>query len=418
MKLFDKPALLCVFADYFGLALIQPTLPFYLADISPDNVEIWVGAILSIQFVFVIPGNLVWGYLTDRLGSRRTLQLTIAGDALCFLATAFCTERASLLVVRACAGFCSPLVPALSYIFEIVPAQDAVKAMGRFGMCVMGAYLLGSGAIALFYDLVYWCGVNLIAVGVAVLGLLVITLTPVPPKKTSQPATGVGQALRSGDFLTHAVTGLCSGFMMNGVVSVAAISYKDQFGLSAAQVGVLFLGLPLLLMVVASIIVPKLVKALGYQKTVSSATICMVFVGSFLAVPNLGQSSIYSFSALIGLLIMLQTMQHQPNQVRVKLIGRYYTTNGSGIVTGASRTFWALGQAAAPVACMSGYVSFGIWFPWLLLVVLMFLLILFYIQQRVRCVDLPPISDLRRQPLLFGRHRSRTLSWRTCFHSP
>lgn len=122
----DKPALFCVFADYFGLALIQPTLPFFLALIAPDRMEVWTGAILSVQFLFVVPGNLFWGYLTDRLGSRRTLQLTIIGDAMCFLGTAFCTSPVSLLCVRACAGFCSPLVPGLANIFENVSPKDAV----------------------------------------------------------------------------------------------------------------------------------------------------------------------------------------------------------------------------------------------------------------------------------------------------
>jgi len=45
----DKPALLCVFADYFGLALIQPTLPFYLEDITP-NIEIW-----TVRIIIIIP---------------------------------------------------------------------------------------------------------------------------------------------------------------------------------------------------------------------------------------------------------------------------------------------------------------------------------------------------------------------------
>ena len=395
MRLSEKPALLCVFADYFGLALIQPTLPFFLAEIAPDNVEVWAGAILSIQFAFVIPGNLAWGYLTDRLGSRRTLQLTIAGDALCFLGTALCTQPETLLVVRACAGFCSPLVPALTNIFEIVPDKDAVKAMGRFGMCVMASYLLGSGLIALLYDVVGWAGVNLVAVGVAALGLGAVTLTPVPLKKERQPATGVRQALRSGDFLTHAATGLCSGFTMSSIVPVAVVTYKEQFGLTVAQVGLLFLGLPLLLMVVASLIVPRLVKTyLGLQKTITVATLGLIVVAGIIALPQLGQSSIWSFSIMTALLIMLQTMQHQPNQVRVKLIGGYYTSNGSGIVTGASRTFWALGQALAPVVCLSGYVSIGTWFPWLLLSIVMSLLLLFYVQQRVRSFhDLSVVSS-------------------------
>jgi len=61
------------------------------------------GAILSVQFIAVIPGNMVLGYLTDIFGSRRVLQLAILGDAVCFFATAFCSHPVALLCVRFCA---------------------------------------------------------------------------------------------------------------------------------------------------------------------------------------------------------------------------------------------------------------------------------------------------------------------------
>ena len=83
----DGPALLCVFADFFGLAVILPTLPFFMEEIGAGDTqvqEIWVGGIISAQYFFVLPGNLIWGYLCDRISSRRALQLSIVGDAICF----------------------------------------------------------------------------------------------------------------------------------------------------------------------------------------------------------------------------------------------------------------------------------------------------------------------------------------------
>eukprot|EP00277_Geminigera_cryophila_P000424 CAMPEP_0179414062 /NCGR_PEP_ID=MMETSP0799-20121207/5449_1 /TAXON_ID=46947 /ORGANISM="Geminigera cryophila, Strain CCMP2564" /LENGTH=496 /DNA_ID=CAMNT_0021186611 /DNA_START=85 /DNA_END=1575 /DNA_ORIENTATION=- len=389
----DKPALLCVFADYFGLSVLQPTLPFFIEEIDPntDKLELWTGAILSAQFIAVIPGNLFWGYLTDRLGSRLTLQITIAGDALCFLGTAFCKDALSLLFVRACAGFFSPLVPALANIFEIVPAKDAVAAMGRFGMCVMGAYIVGSGLVGVVYESIHWSGVNFVTTAVAVLAIVPISLTALPPKIDRPPATGVLAAIKSADFMTHAATGCASGFMMNAVVSVATIVYKDIFGLSVTQVGFIFLGLPFLLMVVATVIVPNLVKHyLGMQKTITLATCVVVVAAALLSVPQIGYSSVYTFSVFIAILIMMQTAQHQPNQVRVKLISGYYTTNGSGIVTGASRIFWALGQGLAPLICLALYASVATWLPWLLISIIMLLLLLFYRVQGVSLTSDPP----------------------------
>jgi len=45
----DKPALLCVFADYFGLSVLQPTLPFFIEGVC---LFVCVGVCV---FVFACP---------------------------------------------------------------------------------------------------------------------------------------------------------------------------------------------------------------------------------------------------------------------------------------------------------------------------------------------------------------------------
>ena len=100
-------------------------------------------------------------------------------------------------------------------------------------------------------------------------------------------------------------------------------------------------------------------------------------------------------------------MQHQPNQVRAKLIGTHYTKNGAGIVTGVSRMFFALGQGVAPLACLSGYASIGQWFPWLLLSILMFLLLLFYLAQSVGLLSDP--EHLSMQMLVLPETDTQTV---------
>lgn len=117
----EMPALLATFADYFGLATMTPTLPFYLGElgIGAATVASWTGAILSAQFGAVVVGNLVWGNVADRLGARRALQLTMLGDVVFFSATAFARSAPELLLVRLLAGASTPLVPALSFIFEV-----------------------------------------------------------------------------------------------------------------------------------------------------------------------------------------------------------------------------------------------------------------------------------------------------------
>ena len=69
------PALGCVFADYFGLAVIMPVTPFHLRDrcgvVSEAGQQQWAGWISSAQFVGVAVGCLLIGRIADRLGSVR-----------------------------------------------------------------------------------------------------------------------------------------------------------------------------------------------------------------------------------------------------------------------------------------------------------------------------------------------------------
>ena len=81
------PATMCSFADIYGLSVILPLIPFHLeVDDGMGDVDTtwWTGAINSIQNLGVVLGCLIWGVASDRLGTLRALQLTMAGDVLLF----------------------------------------------------------------------------------------------------------------------------------------------------------------------------------------------------------------------------------------------------------------------------------------------------------------------------------------------
>ena len=102
------PALLCVSADYAGLAAITPILPFHLRDRcgveDGDATAIWTGIISSSQFAAVMLACLVWGGVADRIGAKRTVQITMLGDLVTFTASAFVTSPVAMLIARFCAG--------------------------------------------------------------------------------------------------------------------------------------------------------------------------------------------------------------------------------------------------------------------------------------------------------------------------
>ena len=134
------PSLTC-----FGLALLLPALPFLLDELgfSETQVPVWNGIITTSQFAAIILGNLVWGAVSDRYGSQRSLACAMIGDTLFFALTAAApfglrgTPAGVMLVaVRAGAGFCTPLVSALVFIFDRAGSpRELVKGLGDYGVC-------------------------------------------------------------------------------------------------------------------------------------------------------------------------------------------------------------------------------------------------------------------------------------------
>ena len=138
-------AVVATFADYFGLALLIPALPFLLDELgfSETQVPVWNGIITTSQFAAIILGNLVWGVVADRYGSQRALACAMIGDTVFFAMTAAAPfglrgtpAGVMLAAVRAGAGFCTPLVSALVFIFDRAESPRAlVKGLGDYGVC-------------------------------------------------------------------------------------------------------------------------------------------------------------------------------------------------------------------------------------------------------------------------------------------
>lgn len=147
-------AILSCWVDYAGLAVLQPALPFYLAELGSDvDVVMWNGIILTGQFIAVVFGNIFWGRVVDKISSRNTLLLTMAGDAITFFITAFVREPWLLLVVRVFAGFSTPLTGALIFIFERAKSpMHALKGVSLFTLAVTFGYLTGGILVGAFYD--------------------------------------------------------------------------------------------------------------------------------------------------------------------------------------------------------------------------------------------------------------------------
>jgi MFS family permease len=363
-------AALATFADYLGLSLMTPALPFYLNDIGVDgaaDVAVWNGAINTSQFIAVVIGNLVWGFAGDRLGSKRALQLAMVGDTLFYAATAAVANPSLLVAVRFGCGLSTPLVPALLYIFERVRSpEDAIRGVGRYTISIMTAYCVGGILISFAYSSLGWVGCNLLAAGVCGVALLFTTFlsSPVPGSGTRPKPQGIRNALSTAAFVNHATCAFVQGSAFNILILLLVLLMKDSFGLTAREAGYVFVFLPVILFTV-QVCISRAVKRFGFNLLITSgALLNLVCVSSSMA-PAV-QDSLAGLLTVTVVACCCMVTQMLPNQSKAKAIATAYATNAVGAVTGMGRVFFALGQGTAPIIAGSLYTigaryAYGYW---------------------------------------------------------
>jgi DHA1 family tetracycline resistance protein-like MFS transporter len=144
----NKP-LIVIFAaiglDAVGIGLIFPILPRLLEDVAQtgdvaSSIGI-LGALYAVmQFVFAP----VLGALSDRLGRRPVLLVSLAGAAVNYLVMAFAPQLWMLFIGRAIAGLTSANVSvATAYLTDITPQDQRARRFGLFNAMFGIGFIVG-----------------------------------------------------------------------------------------------------------------------------------------------------------------------------------------------------------------------------------------------------------------------------------
>lgn len=141
---------LVVFVDLVGFGLIIPLLPFYGEHFhaSPGEVGLLMAVYSLTQFIFAT----VWGRLSDSLGRRPVLVMTLAGATLSYLWLAFADSLWMLFAARALGGaMAGNISAAFAYVADITTPANRAKGMGVVGAAFGLGFIFGpaiGGALA------------------------------------------------------------------------------------------------------------------------------------------------------------------------------------------------------------------------------------------------------------------------------
>ena len=133
---------LTVFLDLVGFGIIIPLSPYLAREFGASAFE--VGMLMAVYSAMQFLFSPFWGGLSDRLGRRPILLVSIAGTALAHTLFYFAHDLWLLFLARTLAGiFGANISTAMAYIADVTSEKDRSKNMGLIGAAFGLGFVLG-----------------------------------------------------------------------------------------------------------------------------------------------------------------------------------------------------------------------------------------------------------------------------------
>jgi MFS transporter, DHA1 family, tetracycline resistance protein len=250
----------CVALDLVGFGIILPILPLYAERFgaSPATVGLLVASFSVAQLVF----SPIWGRVSDRVGRKPVLVLSLAGTAVGSLLMGVADSLWLLFLGRILDGISGASVSvAQAAVADLAAPEQRPRLLGLLGAAFGLGFVAGPaiGALAALRgpELPF-----LIAAAIAGVNALVATKRLPDLRPTPAPADlDSGPPLRAvADLVALA---FCSLVAFSAFEATFALFGEDRLGLDEASTGAVFVGVGILLVVVQGGLVHPAVARLG-----------------------------------------------------------------------------------------------------------------------------------------------------------
>ncbi len=338
-----------VIVDLIGFGVVIPILPFYAESYGADATVL--GALLTsyaaMQFVWAP----IWGRISDRVGRRRVLLMTIAGSAGALLLLGLVDSLAGLFLARALGGvFGANISVASAYVADVTPAEQRTRYMGLIGASFGIGFILGPALGGLLAP--YGLSVPMLfAAGLATVNLLLAWLfLPEPPRHLRRDGKRSRFTDQSGLVQRLCFTYFLFSFAVTQLETVFAFYMLERFGYDARQVAFILVAMALVMVLIQGGGLRFLVAKVGERALLTSGAV--VLASCFAAIP------VQSTVALLMIPLLLSSIGRGISQPA--LMGFVSTAAGEG-ERGAAMGYF---QAAASLARVVGPLVAGALYEW------------------------------------------------------
>lgn len=359
---------LTVFLDLVGFGIIIPLSPYLARQFSASPFQIgFLMAIYSLmQFVF----SPFWGGLSDRVGRRPVILISLLGGMFSYLIFAFSSSILMLFIARGLAGvFGGNISAAHAYIADITPAHERSKGMGllgaAFGLGFIFGPLLGGalGVVGQHIGSEPPFGLSFSALGAAGLCLAnflfawkVLGESLPPEKRKLTTSSNVGKRRRVQEIITQlrrpVVGSLIFVFFLSGLAMAQMESMLFPFvadvfhwDLKTASLGFAYIGI--LMVFTQGYLIRKWMPILGEPKVLSIGL--LLFSISLFAIP--GSTTVALIGVTMTVLGVGNGMMRPPTIGAISLLT---PDHEQGAVMGVTNSIASLGRILGPL--IGGYI--------------------------------------------------------------
>lgn len=169
--------------DAVGMGLIFPILPRLLEDVTnTTDVAAYIGIMTALYAVMQFICAPVLGALSDSVGRRPVLLLSLAGAAVNYLVLAFAPHLWQLLIGRAIAGLTSANISVASaYITDVSPEGKRARRFGLFNAMFGFGFVVGPILGGVLGD--YWVRLPFIVAAALNAGNFLLALFVLPESR-------------------------------------------------------------------------------------------------------------------------------------------------------------------------------------------------------------------------------------------
>jgi MFS family permease len=358
--------LLLVFLSLIGFGVVIPLLPFFA---TVFEAEAWqVTLLFSVFSAGQFLGELTWGRLSDRIGRRPVLLITIIASALGYVALAFAPNIWLAVAARAFAGFFSGNMSAIQgYIVDVSPPERLAGRLGLVGSAFGVGFVVGPaigglmarpelGAAGFRPPLLLAAGLCILAV----VGILVFVRDHRAPDRAPRPRRSPFAGLKEvagHPVLTLVFATIFFGFFAgSGLWAVLGLWMDARFDWGPRQVG-----LAMALTGVAAAVTQGVLSGMMVRRIGAGATIAVGLVLSAVATVAMAGAP---FGWLATVLLLASVTGHAAWQpAAMSLASRSTSADRQGAVLGAATASGSLARVMGPLLGGALFSEVGPWAP-------------------------------------------------------